>query len=386
MTRGVTFTPKVTVTPPAYHSRRVTDTAHLTEDALREAIDAQIRRVRVEQAKLTHLARDAVVRGAMTPGYVAVRCRLPKSVAKRMIANGHALRRMPEVAAAFDAGHIGPEHVAVLAAAQQHAPRSFEKFEPELLDGAEKLRYDAFVRRVRYIEQVAEPDEVEAQARSAHDDRRVHASRSFEDTVVVDGVMDPVGGSVFLNELQRLEQVEFEADWAEARSRLGEAATANDLRRTPAQRRHDALVEMAKRSAAMPESAKRTRYLLTVLVEYETMHGRICELADGTVVTPGQVVPLLDEADVERAVFGPESRVIDLGRRTRLFTGGARRAAQLSDLECTEPTCDVRYERCEVDHTRPWAAGGRTDQDNARLRCPTHHPGRRRPPPRSSDP
>lgn len=47
-------------------------------------------------------------------------------------------------------------------------------------------------------------------------------------------------------ELGRLEQQEFAADWAEARSRLGEAATAADLQRTPAQRRHDALVRMAR--------------------------------------------------------------------------------------------------------------------------------------------
>jgi hypothetical protein len=360
----------------------VTETAHLTDDELREAIDAQVRRVRVEQAKLTRLARDAVVRGAMTPAYVAARCRMPKGVAKRMVANGHALQRMPEVAEAFDAGEVGPEHVAVLAAAQQLSPRSFEKAESELVDDARRLRYDTFMRRVKYFEQLAEPDEVEVRARTAYEERRLHASRGFEDRVEVDGSMDPIGGGIFLNELERLERMELESDWADARARLGDRATAGDLRRTPAQRRHDALVDMAKRSAAMPPGAKRGRILLSVLVGDETMHGRICELADGTVVTPGQVVPLLHEADVERAVFGPEGRVIDLGRRSRVFVGGARRAAQLSDLECTEEGCDVRHERCEVDHVVRWEHGGPTDQDNARLRCPTHHPGRRRAPPR----
>jgi hypothetical protein len=193
--------------------------------------------------------------------------------------------------------------------------------------------------------------------------------------------MAPVGGSIFLQELERLERIEFDADWKDARERLGVAATSSDLRRTPAQRRHDALVEMAKRSAAMPEHARRARYLLTVHVGYETLHGRICELADGTVLTPGQVVPLLTNADVERAVFGPEGRVIDLGRRERLFKGGARRAVEISDLECTHESCDVRYERCDVDHVQPWALGGPTDRANGRVRCPRHNPGRRRSPP-----
>ena len=70
--------------------------------------------------------------------------------------------------------------------------------------------------------------------------------------------------------------------------------------------------------------------LLTVLVGYETLHGRVCELSNGTVLTPGEVLPLLCEADIERAVFDSESRVIDLGRRSRLFIGGARRALELS--------------------------------------------------------
>jgi hypothetical protein len=236
---------------------------------------------------------------------------------------------------------------------------------------------------VKYFRQVAEPDDVEVEAQTVFEQRNLHASRTFEDCVRIDGTMDPVGGSIWLNELQRLERIEFDTDWAEARSRLGDVAKASDLRRTPAQRRHDAAIEMAKRSAAMPANAKQARYLLTILVGYETAKGRICELADGTVLTPGQVVPLLNDADVERAVFGPESRVIDLGRRARLFTGGTRRAVEISDLECTHEACDVRYERCDIDHIQLWAAGGPTDRSNGRVRCPAHNPGRRRAPPQA---
>ena len=49
-----------------------------------------------------------------------------------------------------------------------------------------------------------------------------------------------------------------------------------DLRRTPAQRRADALVEMARRSAALREQARPAEPLFTVLVGYETFAGRIC--------------------------------------------------------------------------------------------------------------
>ncbi len=315
-----------------------------------------------------------------TAGSVAYRCRMPKPRAKLLVTLGRALRHMPATSAAFDAGEISIDHVRVLAAAQRHCPKAFAKAEEELLDEARQLRFDVFRRRVQYFRQLADEDDAEVEASTVHERRSLHASRTFEDAIRVDGWMEPVGGSIWRNELDRLERIEFDRDWAEARERLGERATAADLRRTAAQRRHDAQVEMAKRSAAMPPDAKQGRYLLTVLVGYETMHGRMCELADGTVVTPGQVLPLLTNADVERAVFGPGSRVVDLGRRARLFTGATRRAVELSDLECTEETCDVRYERCEVDHIERWEHGGPTDRANGRLRCPRHHEGRRRRP------
>jgi hypothetical protein len=206
-----------------------------------------------------------------------------------------------------------------------------------------------------------------------------HCSRTFEDTVQVDALLDPVGGTVFKNELDRLEHRLFLEDWAEARERLGESATKDDLRRAPGQRRADAIVEMARRSATLGNT-NLARPLITVMVGYETFAGRICQLADGTVVTHGQVLTLLDEADVERVVFDGPSRVIDVGRRRRLFVGASRRIVEVRDLECTEETCDVPYNRCDVDHIKRWENGGETVQDNGRLRCPRHHPGRRRQP------
>ena len=60
--------------------------------------------------------------------------------------------------------------------------------------------------------------------------------------------LDPIGGAIVANELERLENELFEADCAEAKERLGRDPHADDLARTPAQRRADAAVEMAARS------------------------------------------------------------------------------------------------------------------------------------------
>jgi hypothetical protein len=118
-----------------------------------------------------------------------------------------------------------------------------------------------------------------------------------------------------------------------------------------------------------------------VLVDFPTAAGRICELADGSVVSPGSLVPWLDRAHLERAVVGPEGRV-EVGVTTRLFTGATRRAIELRDRECTHPYCDRSPSECEADHIIPYSAGGPTTQANGRLLCGFHNRLRnQRPPP-----
>jgi hypothetical protein len=182
------------------------------------------------------------------------------------------------------------------------------------------------------------------------------------------------------NELKRLEQQLFDADWAEARSRLGDRATAADLKRTPAQRRADALVQMAIRSRTAPADGRPPEPLFSVFVGYETFAGRICELANGAVVTPGSVVPWLPQSWIERVVFDGPSRIIDMGVRKRLFTGALRRAVQLRDRECFHEFCDLPAEDCEIDHIVPYAAGGETTQTNGRPACGFHNRERHRRP------
>jgi hypothetical protein len=123
---------------------------------------------------------------------------------------------------------------------------------------------------------------------------------------------------------------EFDADWAEVRAAHVDRATESHLARTAAQRRADAFVEMAKRSAAMDPNAVMPRPLFTVLVGYDSF-SKTCELSCGTVVTPGQLVPHLAASDVERIVFDGPSRVIEVGVRQRFFTGALRRAIQVRD-------------------------------------------------------
>jgi hypothetical protein len=178
--------------------------------------------------------------------------------------------------------------------------------------------------------------------------------------------------------LKRIEKELFEADWAEAKDRLGDRVCVADLRRTPAQRRADAFVEMAKRAEAMPDGARLPEPLFSVFLGYETLAGPLCELANGRMVTPGSLIKWLPSAWIERIVFDGPSRIVDVGVRRRIFEGATRRGVEVRDRECFHEFCEERADDCQVDHVEPWAAGGDTVMANGRVACGFHNRQRER--------
>jgi hypothetical protein len=285
---------------------------------------------------------------------------------------------MPHVAAAFAAGTISEDHVRVFArVAGSHSPAvkaAFPDAESMLLDHAHELEFAEFVAAVRYWEQLVDEDGAEDKATNDYEARRLNVSDMLDGVKRIDGQMDAIGGEIFATELERLETALFKADWAEAKAVWGDQTTIEKLKRTSGQRRHDALVEMATRSATMPKDGRRPSPLFTVLVGWETFKGRICKLASGQTITPGQAAPWLIDAEIERVVFDTPARVIEVGRRDRFFRGGLRRAIQVRDQHCTSPGCDIPYPHCAVDHAQPFDKDGETIQSNGRLRCRHHNP------------
>ena len=275
------------------------------------------------------------------------------------------------VAAAFAAGEVAGEHVRLLAEAAETNCDAFDRDADMLVGYARSLNYRSFVKVIEYWRYVNAPDDEEERAHKADAGRKAHCSQTFRGWWDIRALLPAIGGAIVANELRRLERQFFDDDVQEAKERLGRSPRAGELRRTADQRRADAIVEMARRSAGSDEK-RRARPLFTVLLGYEAF-ARMCELADGTVVTPGQVVPHLSDADIERVVFDGPSRVVDVGVRQRTFTGATRRAVEVRDRTCWHPSCDVPAEQCEIDHIEPYEAGGLTVQRNGRCACRYHH-------------
>ena len=187
---------------------------------------------------------------------------------------------------------------------------------------------------------------------------------------------DPISRTIVHDELSRIEGELFDQEWKEAKARLGRDPHRDELARRPWQRRADAMVEMAIRSRTAPPGGRRPEPLFTVLVGYEMLSGPILELANGIVLTPGELVPYLDQAWIERVVFDSPSRVIDVGVARRLFTGATRRAVEVRDRYCFDPSCDIPAHLCQIDHIVPYSKGGPTIMSNGRPACGYHNRNR----------
>ena len=220
--------------------------------------------------------------------WLAAKRGLPKSVAHQRVRQARALRSLPEIAAAWAAGEIDRTHITTLLAAR--TPRTEEAFatgHKDLLDAARTQFFSSFRRVCHYWANHADPDGAEDRAAAERAAREVHLAPSFEGMFFGRMTLDPVSGEIVHGTMRIIEQELFEADWAEAKGRLGREPMIFDLRRTPAQRRADAMVEMAIRARTAPVGGRRPAPLFTIVAGYETFAGPVCELWNRTVVTPG---------------------------------------------------------------------------------------------------
>lgn len=305
--------------------------------------------------------------------WVVHKTKLARADVHRLLRLGRASGDLPAFGSAWADGTVSTAQFALVAPMlEQRTREAVLRGEQILLDDARTFDHRRFARLCAYFAQCADPDGCEKGAEGRRRARDVRLYPSISGTYLGTITLDELSGATVAGELDRLEALLFEQDHAEAAARLGRRATTSELARTAAERRADALVEMATRSRSTPANARRPLPLVTVLVGYETLYGKICELEDGTLVTPGSVLGLLERAEIERAVFAPGRR-IEIGIRTRLFSGATRRAIELRDRSCTHPLCDEPLRRCEVDHIVPFSMGGTTTQENGRLLCGFHN-------------
>jgi hypothetical protein len=269
---------------------------------------------------------------------------------------------LPVVTKAVVDGELSVDHLDLFGVfATPERSDAMGRDESFLVDQCRRLNFAKANKLLAYwAHKVDATNESADRDETVEDSSTVYLSETFQGTWVMDATLTPVTGSIIANELLRLGKLIAESDAQSGRSR------------TPAQRRAAALLEMATRSAAMPPGSKKPRPLLTVLVGEQSL-SHICELANGTVLSPTDLLPMLSTTDLETVLFDGPHTVISVSRARR-FTGAIRKAIETRDRHCTHPSdCDVPADRCDVDHIIPYSQHGPTSQFNGRLQCATHN-------------
>jgi Domain of unknown function (DUF222) len=344
------------------------DPTSLSDDELHKLVVALGRQMNRLQAGWCRLIRDWDVRkvwadnGSKAPGARLSReCRMRKSVADHLVHQARALATMSSTAEAFAAGELNGDHVDLLASANTSGREAaFASDEAELVEQCQTPWFSNAVRVVDYWKHRVDAESGEDEAERVRQGRNCSIGTGWRGEGNLKAVFDPVGWQIFEEELHRIcEQLRLQDE-------------RDGTVRTIQQRRLDALVEMAMRSATAPADGLRPRPLLTVLLGDEAFR-RLCELGNGVVIAPGQVLPYLSDADIERIVNDPPNRRFEASHR-RSFVGAMRRVIEVRDRHCQhESGCDVRASRCDVDHVTPRGEGGTTCYCNGRLLCPTHN-------------
>ena len=271
---------------------------------------------------------------------------------------------LPVVTQAVVDGELSVDHLDLFGVfATPERSEAMGRDESFLVDQCRRLNFAKANKVLAYWAQAVDATDESSSADcdgSVEDSSTVYLSETFQGTWVMDATLTAVTGSIIANELLRLEKL------------IAESDAQSGWSRTPAQRRAAALLEMATRSAAMPPESKKPRPLLTVLVGEQSL-SHICELANGTVLSPTDLLPMLSTTDLETVLFDGPHTVISVSRARR-FTGAVRKAIEVRDRHCTHPSdCDVPADRCDVDHIIPFSEHGPTSQFNGRLQCATHN-------------
>jgi len=340
------------------------------------------------------------VQAVSTAGWLRSRTRLGAADAAQRVRVARALHRGPltGTARALAAGEISSAHAAVLARGiQDLRPRTTVEAEPVLLDAARRLDPPRLRRVVAHLCDVAEPEAADARAQRQHDQRGLWLSPTFQGMVAVDGLLEAEAGEALLAALEP----------------LARPGTADDGRNA-AQRRADALTELARRAlegGSLPQTGG-VRPQVMVTVELASLLGAAgVPGGEGGWASPLPVETarrLACDAAVTRAVVardgghsgsgddggdcgglagrlraavamlppalgGAPSRPLDLGRTARVVSAAQRNALAVRDGGCAFPGCDRPVAWCEAHHLRHWLSGGPTDLANLVLLCRAHH-------------
>jgi hypothetical protein len=273
-------------------------------------------------------------------------------------------RHLPLVADALASGEVTFDHARVLA--DLLTPRVHDivvGLQAELLALAEGARFEQWVRDVRDLINLADPD-------GGHDPsperNKVSLGDGLDGELFINATLVGDAAAVLRHTLNA------KADELFHRARRDCDVTAGELPMpTRGQLLAQALVELCR--AGLAAGHKGTGPAADVSLVMEASDPMTARTPDGVRLADSTTRLLSCDPIFHALVRDRAGIALHLAAKVRFATPAMRRAAAVRDGGCVFPDCDEPVSWTELHHVVPWALGGETALSNLASLCRHHH-------------
>jgi hypothetical protein len=330
---------------------------------LHRQINALHARFTVQVRELERRGIPEISHGLNATGWLRRFCDMTGSQASGIVKTARAMVHMPTVTDNALSGVVPPRSTQMLGHVRDRSPSEFEDHEAVFGEVATYLSVADLRKAIAHWEQ--QVDYPNALGDVERRDRR----RSLYLASLLDGMGD-IRGTLTPDLFHTIDTV--------IRAHISPTFLDKDDRRTPAQRRADALGDICRFYLDHNDdlaTAAGEKPHITVTVDYEALKRQAERLPEisGMPVTPETIRRITCDAGVIPTVLGGDSEPLDVGRKTRTIPTAIRRALEHRDGGCTWKGCGAQVAWCDAHHRTHWADGGPTSLDNLALLCRTHH-------------
>lgn len=301
-------------------------------------------------------------------GWLIANCRMARSTAFEKLRVANELRRRPLIAEAYAAGDLSYSQVRAITTVTDGGV----EFDQLMLEAAPNLTSDDLQRAAQHWLYLRNQDEPPPDFDQYRRIRRLKGFGGGLGRVIIDDRDENI------DRLFNVVDATIEAeDNAAAGLPVDESAAQTDPYPKPgsSQRRVDALndlIEMA--AAANCDSIDVERAAVGVTVAYETLITGVggADLSSGRVVTGEAARRLCCDAGIHRLITRGASEILDVGRKTRVWSTPQRRAIKARhNHQCAVKGCGRRV--VQIHHIYWWENGGLTLIENGIPLCLSHH-------------
>ncbi len=279
------------------------------------------------------------------------------SEGEHRVAHAEVYAKLPGWSDAADAGTIGVAHVSVIARVLSKARLPFLVRDAEmLLRFAQALPFTKFRQAVAIWISHCDDALGDPTSEKDHEEaRRVQLSPTSGGMWILNGLLDALGGEALSKALE---------------SAMPKACEGDN--RTPAQRRHDALVDIAYESLAnegrMDVGGERPHVTVTVDANSGITHtSQMVRLSSFTRDM------LLCDCVTTSVWLSADGTPFDVGTPTSAVPARNRRAVMVRDQWCRFPGCDRPARWTDVHHIKERANKGTHELANLCALCKFHH-------------